>query len=67
MKSTDISGFDICTGANLIYPILGICAKGWKMAASEINIEAIKWANDNLIVIDNEKVMENFRNNPIRQ
>ena len=40
-KTTDIRGFDIGTGANLIYPILGIASKRWSMTGSDINQEAL--------------------------
>ena len=36
---------DIGTGANLIYPIIGINEYGWQFVGSEIDSQAIKWAD----------------------
>ncbi|WP_440056764.1 23S rRNA (adenine(1618)-N(6))-methyltransferase RlmF (plasmid) [Pseudoalteromonas sp. T1lg65] len=39
-----VSGLDIGTGANLIYPIIGYKEYGWKFTASEINPISVKCA-----------------------
>jgi 23S rRNA (adenine1618-N6)-methyltransferase len=35
---------DIGTGANCIYPILGVCEYGWKFVGSDIDPISVKWA-----------------------
>lgn len=40
-KSKHIKGLDIGTGANLIYPIIGIAEYGWKFVASDIDKDSI--------------------------
>ena len=40
-----IKVLDIGTGANLIYPIIGINEYGWQFVGSEIDGQAIKWAD----------------------
>jgi 23S rRNA (adenine1618-N6)-methyltransferase len=46
-----IQGLDIGTGANLIYPLLGVSIQGWKLVGSESNPQALisaeKILNDN--------------------
>jgi 23S rRNA (adenine1618-N6)-methyltransferase len=48
---SNIQGLDIGTGANLIYPLLGVSIQGWKLVGSESNPQAIisaeKILNDN--------------------
>lgn len=39
-----IKVLDIGTGANCIYPILGVNEYGWQFVGSEIDSQAIKWA-----------------------
>ncbi|KAL8543243.1 hypothetical protein ACS0TY_003961 [Phlomoides rotata] len=41
-------GFDIGTGANCIYPLLGASVLGWKFVGSDITDVAIEWANQNV-------------------
>ncbi|KAK6159572.1 hypothetical protein DH2020_006886 [Rehmannia glutinosa] len=41
-------GFDIGTGANCIYPLLGASILGWKFVGSDITDIAIEWANRNV-------------------
>ncbi|GFP89027.1 methyltransferase-like protein 16 [Phtheirospermum japonicum] len=43
-----IRGFDIGTGANCIYPLLGASLLGWKFVGSDITDVAIEWANQNV-------------------
>ncbi|CAA0807760.1 methyltransferases [Striga hermonthica] len=49
-KSDDdvIKGFDIGTGANCIYPLLGASVLGWKFVGSDITDVAVEWANRNV-------------------
>ncbi|XP_042000229.1 U6 small nuclear RNA (adenine-(43)-N(6))-methyltransferase-like [Salvia splendens] len=42
------TGFDIGTGANCIYPLLGSSVLGWKFVGSDITDIAIEWANKNV-------------------
>ncbi|XP_011088578.1 methyltransferase-like protein 16 homolog isoform X1 [Sesamum indicum] len=41
-------GFDIGTGANCIYPLLGASILGWQFVGSDITDVAIEWANRNV-------------------
>ncbi|KAG8368117.1 hypothetical protein BUALT_Bualt15G0011800 [Buddleja alternifolia] len=41
-------GFDVGTGANCIYPLLGASVLGWKFVGSDITDVAIEWANRNV-------------------
>lgn len=43
-----VNGFDIGTGANCIYPLLGTSLLGWKFVGSDVTDVAIKWANRNV-------------------
>ncbi|GER50272.1 ribosomal RNA large subunit methyltransferase F [Striga asiatica] len=43
-----IKGFDIGTGANCIYPLLGASVLGWKFVGSDITDVAVEWANRNV-------------------
>ncbi|KAL3621363.1 hypothetical protein CASFOL_036275 [Castilleja foliolosa] len=43
-----IRGFDIGTGANCIYPLLGASLLGWQFVGSDITDVAIEWANQNV-------------------
>ncbi|KAL6526000.1 hypothetical protein OROHE_015524 [Orobanche hederae] len=43
-----IKGFDIGTGANCIYPLLGASILGLKFVGSDITDIAIEWANKNV-------------------
>lgn len=36
-----IHGLDIGTGANLIYPLLGVAIQGWRMYGAELNLKAL--------------------------
>lgn len=51
IKSEDIIGIDIGTGANIIYPILGNSLYKWKFICSEINEES--YNNGKLIIEKN--------------
>ncbi|KAL3814037.1 hypothetical protein ACJIZ3_015305 [Penstemon smallii] len=41
-------GFDIGTGANCIYPLLGASLLGWKFVGSDVTDVAMEWANQNV-------------------
>ncbi|KAL8060214.1 hypothetical protein ABFX02_02G010100 [Erythranthe guttata] len=43
-----IKGFDIGTGTNCIYPLLGASILGWKFIGSDMTDVAIEWANQNV-------------------
>lgn len=43
-KRTVVRGLDIGTGANCIYPILGVLAHGWRFVATDIAPASITWA-----------------------
>eukprot|EP00347_Sterkiella_histriomuscorum_P012059 403370045 len=58
-ESRQLIGFDIGTGANLIYPILGILKYNMKFAGSDINQDSIQWATTE-ILNKNKKLQENF-------
>ena len=42
-----VRGFDIGTGASLIYPLLGAAIAGWEWVASDAAAEALAWAEKN--------------------
>ena len=42
-----VRGFDIGTGASLIYPLLGAAIAGWEWVASDAAPEALAWAEKN--------------------
>ncbi len=42
-------GFDIGTGANCIYPVLGILKFGWNMSGSEVNEASLNWAINRIV------------------
>ncbi|XP_010531505.1 PREDICTED: methyltransferase-like protein 16 [Tarenaya hassleriana] len=44
----DIRGFDIGTGANCIYPLLGASLFGWGFVGSDVTDVAIEWAEKNV-------------------
>lgn len=48
-KKLLITGIDIGTGANCIYPLIGYSMYNWHFIASDINKDAIKIANENII------------------
>ncbi|MCK0137153.1 23S rRNA (adenine(1618)-N(6))-methyltransferase RlmF [Arenibacter sp. S6351L] len=48
---------DIGTGANLIYPILATCHFHWQCAASEVDLDALKNAQE---IIDRNSVLANI-------
>ena len=56
IKYKDITGIDIGTGANIIYPILGNYLYKWKFICSEINEESFN--NAKLIIEKNN--LENY-------
>ncbi|XP_078440677.1 uncharacterized protein LOC144710716 [Wolffia australiana] len=43
-----IRGFDIGTGANCIYPLLGASLLGWSFVASNVTEAALEWARKNV-------------------
>ncbi|XP_019246373.1 PREDICTED: uncharacterized protein LOC109226024 [Nicotiana attenuata] len=43
-----IRGFDIGTGANCIYPLLGASLMGWKFVGSDVTNVAFEWAEKNV-------------------
>lgn len=43
-----IKGFDIGTGANCIYPLLGASLLGWSFVGSDVTDVAIEWAEKNV-------------------
>ncbi|KAK2437715.1 23S rRNA (adenine(1618)-N(6))-methyltransferase [Trifolium repens] len=43
-----VRGFDIGTGANCIYPLLGASLLGWSFVGSDITDVAIEWAERNV-------------------
>ncbi|CAI9097411.1 OLC1v1033834C2 [Oldenlandia corymbosa var. corymbosa] len=43
-----VKGFDIGTGANCIYPLLGASLLGWRFVGSDITDVALEWAERNV-------------------
>ncbi|CDP10120.1 unnamed protein product [Coffea canephora] len=43
-----VKGFDIGTGANCIYPLLGAALLGWRFVASDVTDVALEWAERNV-------------------
>ncbi|KAK4284838.1 hypothetical protein QN277_001618 [Acacia crassicarpa] len=43
-----VRGFDIGTGANCIYPLLGASLLGWSFVGSDVTDVAIEWARKNV-------------------
>lgn len=43
-----VKGFDIGTGANCIYPLLGASLFGWSFIGSDITDVALEWAEKNV-------------------
>ncbi|KAK8919048.1 hypothetical protein KSP39_PZI021274 [Platanthera zijinensis] len=43
-----IRGFDIGTGANCIYPLLGAALLGWSFVGSDVTVVALEWAKRNV-------------------
>ncbi|ANQ52091.1 23S rRNA (adenine(1618)-N(6))-methyltransferase RlmF [Flammeovirga sp. MY04] len=64
----DIKGLDVGTGANMIYPLLGVSQFKWKFLASEIDERAlengVKLLKDNKIPIS--KIHLKKQNNPTK-
>nr|XP_024933640.1 RNA N6-adenosine-methyltransferase mettl16 isoform X1 [Ziziphus jujuba var. spinosa] len=52
----NVRGFDIGTGANCIYPLLGASLMGWSFVGSDITDVALEWAERN--VKDNPHISE---------
>ncbi|XP_010472086.1 PREDICTED: methyltransferase-like protein 16 isoform X2 [Camelina sativa] len=46
--SSKVKGFDIGTGANCIYPLLGASLFGWTFVASDFTLVALDWAEKNV-------------------
>ncbi|XP_031391969.1 U6 small nuclear RNA (adenine-(43)-N(6))-methyltransferase isoform X2 [Punica granatum] len=44
----NVRGFDIGTGANCIYPLLGASLLGWRFVGSDVADVAIEWAERNV-------------------
>ncbi|XVE93815.1 hypothetical protein REPUB_Repub01dG0227600 [Reevesia pubescens] len=44
----NVRGFDIGTGANCIYPLLGASLLGWSFVASDVTDVALEWAEKNV-------------------
>ncbi|XVE48885.1 hypothetical protein DITRI_Ditri01bG0037700 [Diplodiscus trichospermus] len=44
----NVRGFDIGTGANCIYPLLGASLLGWNFVASDVTDVALEWAERNV-------------------
>ena len=55
IPKTNLSLLDIGTGANLIYPILATCHFNWQCTASEVDLDALKNAQE---IIDSNKVLQ---------
>ncbi|XP_024017386.1 U6 small nuclear RNA (adenine-(43)-N(6))-methyltransferase isoform X1 [Morus notabilis] len=51
-----VRGFDIGTGANCIYPLLGASLLGWSFVGSDVTDVALEWAERN--VKDNPHISE---------
>lgn len=43
-----VRGFDIGTGANCIYPLLGSSLLGWRFVGSDVSDVALEWAEKNV-------------------
>ncbi|XP_023642591.1 U6 small nuclear RNA (adenine-(43)-N(6))-methyltransferase [Capsella rubella] len=43
-----VKGFDIGTGANCIYPLLGASLFGWSFVGSDYTVVALEWAEKNV-------------------
>ncbi|ORM40165.1 Ribosomal RNA large subunit methyltransferase F [Babesia sp. Xinjiang] len=48
LRGEQIKVLDIGTGANCIYPLLGVAEYGWSFIASDIDAEALNFAKHNL-------------------
>ncbi|KAL6629265.1 hypothetical protein ACP70R_029030 [Stipagrostis hirtigluma subsp. patula] len=47
-SSGNVKGFDIGTGANCIYPLLGASLLGWSFVGSDVTDIALEWAKKNV-------------------
>nr|ACG29624.1 hypothetical protein [Zea mays] len=47
-SSARVKGFDIGTGANCIYPLLGASLLGWTFVGSDVTNVALEWAKKNV-------------------
>uniref|UniRef100_A0ACD5Z8L6 Uncharacterized protein n=1 Tax=Avena sativa TaxID=4498 RepID=A0ACD5Z8L6_AVESA len=47
-SSETVRGFDIGTGANCIYPLLGASLLGWSFVGSDVTDVALEWAKKNV-------------------
>ncbi|ESQ45998.1 hypothetical protein EUTSA_v10000146mg [Eutrema salsugineum] len=47
-SGSKVKGFDIGTGANCIYPLLGASLFGWIFVASDVTAVALEWAAKNV-------------------
>ncbi|KAE8781922.1 methyltransferase-like protein 16 [Hordeum vulgare] len=47
-SSETVRGFDIGTGANCIYPLLGASLLGWSFVGSDVTDVALEWAKRNV-------------------
>eukprot|EP01018_Ginkgo_biloba_P018753 Gb_28580 [translate_table: standard] len=44
----EVRGFDIGTGANCIYPLLGAALQGWHFVGTDVTQVALEWAEKNV-------------------
>ncbi|XP_030487580.2 uncharacterized protein LOC115704514 isoform X1 [Cannabis sativa] len=56
LNGDNVRGFDIGTGANCIYPLLGASLKGWNFVGSDVTDVAVEWAERN--VMNNSHISE---------
>ncbi|PON55072.1 S-adenosyl-L-methionine dependent methyltransferase, Mett10D, predicted [Parasponia andersonii] len=47
-NADNVRGFDIGTGANCIYPLLGAALMGWSFVGSDVTDVALEWAERNI-------------------
>uniref|UniRef100_A0A1J3EL50 U6 small nuclear RNA (adenine-(43)-N(6))-methyltransferase n=1 Tax=Noccaea caerulescens TaxID=107243 RepID=A0A1J3EL50_NOCCA len=47
-QGSKVKGFDIGTGANCIYPLLGASLFGWSFVGSDVTLVALEWAEKNV-------------------
>ncbi|CAA7028328.1 unnamed protein product [Microthlaspi erraticum] len=47
-QGSKVKGFDIGTGANCIYPLLGASLFGWTFVGSDVTAVALEWAEKNV-------------------
>ncbi|KAH9311752.1 hypothetical protein KI387_026787, partial [Taxus chinensis] len=47
-QNNGVTGFDIGTGANCIYPLIGAALHGWRFVATDVTQVALEWAQKNV-------------------